>query len=223
VNRFINYLRKTVFKYFLVNKKVNCLEKKYIIAEPPLGLNPSYRNTTLEQAKSNYEWYINKLTERIEVLAHYIQSYEKYKIWVADYSPNSLDELGKWFYEYTETRQRSSKEIEEIYAISPKWFKAIEIPDYDLSNITLSFCIDISMYFSQILLNEIPELHWELCKSKSRIHNDYHQPVLVGQGKLVCNPLDLIITLAYGYSNKSKRPERLKELYVIWKDILIDY
>lgn len=196
------------------------MSAKYILITPPFDLNIKFSDTTQIQAKMYFEWYINEIHKRIEILNNYVNSNIDNKIWRCDYSFDSLDMLGEWFYRNIGTRRRTNNEINQIYEKSPKWFRSIQVPENDLSCESISFCVDISMYFGEILINEIPGVHWELYKSNRKIDINYHQPVLAGKAKLVCNTFHLIKTLAYCFMDGTKEANGLKDLILIWKNIL---
>jgi hypothetical protein len=51
---------------------------------------------------------------------------------------------------------------------------------------------------------------------------NFNLPSLSTGGRVVFNPTNLMITYAYGIARGTKKPEGLKELYEIWRDILLD-
>jgi hypothetical protein len=189
----------------------------YPIIQPPFQLK--FREMTREQAKQYLEWFQDQIPIRTEVLSHYVRSSPNYHIWEPDLKPSSLNKLGEWFVAHVKTRKRSTAEVNNIYANAPDWFKNIEIPDYDLTTETISLSMDIGIYFSEVLEKNISGLHWKLVTKPIR-SIDYQQPVLAGPGKLVFNPVHIMITYAYGISDHSKGPERLRELYEIWAYLL---
>jgi hypothetical protein len=196
------------------------MSEKYILISSPFDFSIKFSETTKIQAKMYYEWYINEIQNRVEILNNYVISSKKFTNWRSDYSYDSLGMLGEWFYQNIGTRKRTEQEINQIYDKSPKWFRSIQVPENDLSYESISLCVDISMYFGKILADEIPGVHWELYKSNRKIDINYHQPVLVGQGKLVCNPFHLIKTLAYCFMDETKKSNSLIDLYIIWRNIL---
>ncbi|MCC6146909.1 MAG: hypothetical protein IT308_05015 [Anaerolineaceae bacterium] len=195
------------------------MKKEYKIIQLPFPLR--FKEMDRSEAEYYYKWFQNQIQNRICELTHYIQSTSGFESWDSDYTPTSLDKLGVWLYEHVTTRERSKIEIENIYSKSPDWFRAIQIPDYDISFLTVSLSIDIAMYLSQVMQKNIAGLRWKMV-TKPRSSDNYQQPVLYGKGKMVFNPVNIIITYAYGIARGSKGPERLRELYDIWANILVE-
>jgi hypothetical protein len=120
--------------------------------------------------------------------------------------------LGKWFSAQVEKRPRTTDEIEGIVGQSPY---SIDTEDWELTGRTISLAIDVGMYFGQVLLRNHGSLKWEQpLKNKKFI--DYGQPVLTGFGAMPFNPVQMMITLAYGLIRKKHTGRRLRELYDIW-------
>jgi hypothetical protein len=193
------------------------MEADYRVIKPPYPLN--FREMSREQAKEYFDWFKSQIPIRNEKLAKYVQSTPDFQEWKDNFTPQSLDNLGKWFYNHVEIRKRSKEEILAIYSNSPDWFSNIDIPDYDLSSASISLAIDVGMYLSRVMEMNVPELNW-IMVTRPKKDVDYQQPVLSGQGYQVFNPVRIVLTYAYGIARKSKGPERLRELYEIWLNIL---
>jgi len=80
--------------------------------------------------------------------------------------------------------------------------------------------MDIGMYLSQVLMKNVPGLRWEHPLGSPKFV-DYGQPVLRGSGRVPLNPVDILVTLAYGLARKTKSGQRLRELYGIWSHKLV--
>lgn len=175
----------------------------------------SFRDMDIKQASEYFSWFISQIPIRVTELTKYVQSALEYEKWEADFTPESLDLLGKWFCEHVKTRQRSSEDIETIYANSPEWFRNIQIPDNDLSQVTVSISFDVGVYLSQVITTNVKGVRWEIV-SKPKKDINIHQPVLSNGGYLVFNPVGIVITYAYGIVQGTKGPNRLRELYEFW-------
>lgn len=189
--------------------------KEYSIIELPIY--PDLKNRSKEDLKEYYEWYINIMPERLKQLSSVINANKSYISWKADYSPNSLEKLGKWFFENVEIRNRNENEIKNIYENSPIWFQKVNINKWELSDRTFSLAIDIGMYITKTFLenNKVLKMTHRLIGRKDDIC--YGQPVISGfKNKMEFNPTHIIITLAYGFADKTKNSSRLKEVYDIW-------
>jgi len=180
-----------------------------------------FQDLDRSDAKKFFDWFQEQIQTRTDVLALYIHSTPGFENWEKDFSPQSLEILGTWFCQQVTTKKRSEKEIEDIYSKAPDWFKTIQVPDVDISAVTVSISVDIAMYLSQVMQKNVAGLQWKLITSP-RSSVNYHQPVLAGKGKMVFNPINIIVTYAYGIIRGSKGPERLRELYDIWANILVN-
>ena len=185
----------------------------YSIIQPPFMLK--FREMSKKELKEYNEWFHQVMPERIQILTSAIKSTTGYENWEPDCSPESLEPLGEWFLAQVETRPRTQDEIDTIQDRSKF---SINIPGEDLDNKTFSLSIDIGMYVSQVFLKKNPALEWsQLFGNKKSI--DYGQPVVIGFGASPFNPVHMMVTLAYGFSRKSKTGGRLREIYDIWSQL----
>ena len=190
---------------------------EYDVIQPPFTLE--FRTMSTEEATNYFNWFMGQIPIRIKVLEQAVQSTAGYEDWQADYTPASLEKLGQWFCEHVETRKRTEDEKEAIYSKAPEWFRSVEIEDWELTNRTFSLAIDIGMYLSCVLEKNVPGLKWELVR-KPKNDVDFQQPVLVGTGKLVFNPVRMLVIYAYSLADNTRGPEGLKELFDTWQSRL---
>lgn len=191
---------------------------KYEIIQPPFTLK--FRVMSKVEANNYFNWFLDQIPVRINVLEQAVQFTPGYEDWRADYTSESLGKLGKWFYERVETRQRTEGEKVDIYGKAPDWFRNVEVQDWELTNRSFSLAMDIGMYLSQVLVKNLPDLQWMLVE-KPKNDMDFQQPVLKGTGRLVFNPVSTMVTLAYGFARNNKSPDRLREIYDIWANLLV--
>ncbi|OHD72646.1 MAG: hypothetical protein A2355_15975 [Spirochaetes bacterium RIFOXYB1_FULL_32_8] len=189
--------------------------KEYEIIQPPFT-TLCFKEMSKEDLKKYYKWYLDIMPKRLNLLIDVVKSFKDYESWKSDYSPESLEKLGQWFYENVETRKRTGEEKDDIYSKSPDWFKTVEIQDWELTNKTFSLSIDIGMYLANVFLKNNYSLKWDHFTKGKKIDIDYGQPVLIGFGSDTFNPTHISITLAYGLARKNKTGNRLKELYDTW-------
>jgi hypothetical protein len=185
----------------------------YPIIQPPFTL--VFREMSKKELKDYNEWFHKVMPERIQILTFAVKSTPGYENWEPDYSPESLEPLGEWFFAQVETRPRTSEEIDAIQNQSKF---PINIPGEDLTNKTFSLAMDIGMYVSQVFLKHHPALEWSHPFGNKK-SVDYGQPVLISFGASPFNPVHMMVTLAYGFSRKSKTGGRLRELYNIWSNL----
>lgn len=187
----------------------------YKIVSPPFTLE--FREMTKKELKAYYEWFMSVMPGRIEMLIETVRSTSTFQEWIPDYSPDSLQDLGRWFVLNVQTRKRTAEDKERIYGRAPKWFQNIEVSDYELTNRTFSLAIDIGMYMSQVFLKNNPSLKWRHCMQQTI---DYGQPVIAGFGKLDFNPVQMIVTHAYAIARRTRNADGLRELYNIWTKLI---
>jgi hypothetical protein len=186
----------------------------YPIIQPPFTLK--FREMTKKELTAYNEWFHKVLPERIQILTAAVKSTPGYQQWESDCSPESLESLGEWFFEQVEIRPRTQEEIDTIQTRSK--FQ-IDVPNEELTNKTFSLTMDIGMYVSQVFLKHHLSLQWtQQFGNKKSV--DYGQPVLSGFGKMAFNPVHMMVTLAYGFSRKSKTGARLRELYDYWSKLV---
>mgnify|MGYP006966082550 CR=1 FL=1 len=190
----------------------------YFIIDPPLIV--PFSEMTKIQAKKYFNWYKGQIPSRIAQLTKLITSTNGYENWHCDYSPDSLNDLGIWFMNHVEMISKTEQELSD-YDNIPEWLRSIiSIETETITNRTYSLCVDIGMYFCQVLIKNIGGV--ELILSKSKRHDDinFNQPVLVGNKNLEFNPSHIMQILAFGFAKKTKLSNRLRELFDIWKNDL---
>jgi len=182
----------------------------YQIIQPPFTL--VFSEMSKKELKNYNEWFHKVLPERLQILVSAVQTTPGYEQWNPDFSPQSLEILGKWFLGQVETRQRTRDEIEEIEGRSSF---SMNFSDQELTNRSFSLAIDIGMYLSQVFFKNHQSLKWSQPLDNKR-SADYGQPVLLGLGAVPFNPIGIAVTLAYGLVRKSRTGRRLRELYDHW-------
>jgi hypothetical protein len=185
----------------------------YQIIQPPFTLR--FREMSAREAESYFNWFMGQLPTRIQVLEQAVRSTPGYQDWRADCTPDSLAQLGEWFCEHVETRERTEEEKEAIYSASPELLRGMGVGSRELTNQTFSLAIDIAMYSGEMLARSIPGSKWAMMRGP-RNNISFHQPVLAGRGRLVLNPVQVMVTYAYGAASGTRGGESLRELYDIW-------
>jgi hypothetical protein len=191
---------------------------EYKNIQPPFTLR--FQDMSREKAEAYFAWFMDQIPVRVSALEQAVQSTVGYEDWRANYTPESLEKLGQWLCEQVETRERKKVERETIYSRAPAWFKNVEIEDWELTNRTFSLALDTGMYFSRVFEENLSGVKWVMVK-KPRNDADFQQPVLVGTGRLGLNPVRILVTYVYGIARRSKGPERLRELYNTWANLLV--
>ena len=189
--------------------------KKYQLVSPPFSM--CFSDMSQLELREFYHWYISIIPQRIQVLAEAVKMTSGYENWEADFSPDSLEPLGRWFAQTLKTRPRTREEKEEIYAYAPDWFKHVRVGDETLTTQTLSLAFDMGMYVGQVFLTNHPRLKW-FHELRRKDDINYGYPVIAGFMKGICfNPTQMLRV----YARKLMHPENqssLKDLYKIWTE-----
>ncbi len=180
----------------------------YAIIQPPFTLK--FEEMSKKDLEAYRTWFHQVIPERLATLTKAVKGTPGYQNWEPDLTPESLDRLGRWFEHQVETRKKSAEEIEETRS---KLTFPIDIPEEELTNKSFSLAMDIGMYFSQVILKNLPGTRWDQpLKNKKFI--DYGQPVIMGFGTVPLNPVGVAVTTAYRISRR--KPAHLRELYETW-------
>ncbi|TAV82673.1 hypothetical protein [Rhizobium leguminosarum] len=185
----------------------------YELINPPLPLE--FTALSKQALKQYYNWFLDVMPLRIKLLEEAVRA-EAHPGWVADLSPESLVDLGDWFSNQVAIRPRTP---EELKAIQAKLAFPMEVPAYDLDNKTVLIAIDVGMYFGTTLMKNNNTLRWDQ-KIGSKKFADYGQPVIVGFGAAILNPVRIATMLAYGIADRSKTGARLAEVYKVWASMV---
>ncbi len=187
----------------------------YTMIAPPTSLR--FREMEPKELDRYYAWFLASIPGRIEALSAHVRTSGPFSSWVPNRSPESLGPLGEWFAQRAVVRPRTPEEIQGIYAKGPDWFRQVEVPGEELTEETFSLAMDIGMYLGEVLRQSAPKLQWTILKGNKR-EADYGQPILQPfKGGVVCNPVRLAITLAYGLVDGTYKGTRLRELYETWR------
>lgn len=186
----------------------------YTTIQPPFTLK--FSEMSKKELKDYFDWFQSILPRRLDELARAVKQTPAFESWQPDLTPASLDLLGDWFAAQVETRPRTQDEIQEIESRSTY---PIEIAGDELTNRTFSLAMDVGMYLSKVFLKNHPSLRWDQLFGNKKFV-DYGQPVLNGFGDVPFNPVQILVTLAYGVASKKKTGNRLRELYDIWSKLI---
>jgi hypothetical protein len=176
---------------------------------------PELFKLSREDLKKYNDWFVAVIPERIGVLESAVKKSPGYANWIATFDPSSLRELGDWFVSKARVRDRSEVELKEI---KERLLFDMSVSDKELTNETVAIAIDLGMYFGSILLKKHPKLHWGY-KADNKKFVDYGQPIIVGFGLAVLNPVRIAVNFAYGITEGTKSAERLCQLYKYWADL----
>lgn len=185
---------------------------RYEIIQPPFTLE--FAEMSRPELEDYGKWFHEVSPDRIAELAGAVASTPGYEDWIPDRSVRSLSSLGRWFATQVQTRHRSDEEMQEIRQRSEV---PIEVEGHELTNFTFSLAMDIGMYFGQVVAANLPGTQWAQ-PLKNKRFADYGQPVLMGFGTTPLNPVQLVVTFAYGLVRGSQTGDRLRDLFDYWSE-----
>ena len=169
-----------------------------------------------KQAAEFYEWYINQINERITILQETVKE-DRFTV-ILDYSVESLIPLWEWYENKITYRKIESSELESRNNRYPEWMKDF-IPDTELSWETLMYCMDIAIYFAEVIIKHNSTIHWG-CFTKPRNRTKVNQPVLLGfKHDMDLNPR-LIVENCTRRSGKEKKKTRVYDMYFTWLEYI---
>lgn len=186
----------------------------YEIIQPPYPMQ--FTELAKAELKEYYSWFIGEIPTRVEILKGAVRNTGGFENWNADYEPASLIGLGNWFSSQVRIRPRTQEEVE---GIESRLRFPLEIPNYELDTKTTSLSIDLGMYFGSVLIRNHCGLRWDQ-KITSKKFADYGQPVVVGFGAAILNPVRIVMMLAYGVADGSQSGNRLEQLYKVWSNMV---
>lgn len=183
----------------------------YDIVKPPFEKN--LRDMSRIELKQYFQWFIDVLPQRMDVLEDAVRRTPGFDQWCADYTPSSLAPLGHWFTTQVETRSRSEADLEKT---KEQQVFPFDVAGDELTNRTFSLAMDIGMYLGQVFLKNHPSLSWTQDISDKKLI-DYGQSLVSGFGSVPLNPVSIVVVLAYGLASEKKTGDRLREIYDIWQ------
>ena len=153
------------------------MECNYREMQVPFTLVP-FEEMNRKQAMQYLNWYVQVMDERIAYLANHV--HETGGDVIFDYSPESLDPLWEWFMPRVKLVPMSEeKRKEEMRGIKPWMVEDMPELGLEISSYTWRVMYDITAYCGQVIVKNIPELHWG-CLSKPKSLVGVNEPRLLG-------------------------------------------
>lgn len=170
-----------------------------------------------EELKLYGVWFKENKVKRIANLLESVKATENFENWNADFTQNSIIELGKWFKENTQTTKLSEQEFKAKRAQVPDY---IELDDWDLSIKTRSIIVDIGIYFGEVFINKYSQLKWKQHFSKIKRDVNNGHMIIPNFGKMELNPILVVLSVGWGFARKTKDENSLYDLFLVWEKYL---
>ncbi len=192
----------------------------YNINQPPFSVQ--FDEMSKKELRGYFDWYQSVMPQRIQELTNFVRSTPGFTEWASDYSPESLKPLGEWMVIKVEQRERTPDEIRKIQ--ESQGARGVQfpigVPHWELTNRTFSIALDVGMYVGETFRKNYASVHW-MQDLANRKYMEYGHAVLAGFGPAVqFSPTQIMITLFYGMARKSKRGDRLFEIYEYWAQLI---
>jgi len=190
----------------------------YELVKIPASFKNDFFKMSKKEAKEYLDWFTAIVPSRMSILNDYLLDY--CPVWESSYSRESLSLLSEVFPQMVSSTGMPNEKQSGKKMFIKGAFKKIEItPDKGLSNLTVSFCFDVAIYFGECLRLAC-NLPWELnVDSKKNIN--YGQPVLKKTGSPVeLNPRLIVENLAHKVLEGDLPDKQLVLLYDNWKKLL---
>lgn len=205
----------TIKKYIRFLKDV-----RYDLLIPPHG---SYMQMTPQQAKENFEFFMEHLPERVEYLRNRCAHDLKISVDKLDYSPESLILIWKWFLKTARTEKTPKEQLEKMKE-GAKIFGESYINREQLTVTTHFIVRDIAMYVGQCYILNYPNLCWSYKSSKIKNDVTGNQPMIMGfhmtfngkEGDVSFFPIHMVGVQAGNIIRHSQNDTDLYNVFVKW-------
>lgn len=184
---------------------------KYEMMIPPFD-RVEFIDMNKKQAQEYFEWYIGQIDYRISLLLNNIK--EDGIDTNFDYSIESLIPLWEWYERKISYRKIDESEYQLRISKHPEWMKDY-IAETDLSWETLMYCMDVALYFAEVMIRHNDNIKWGFF-TKPKNRSGVNQPVLLGfKYDMDLNPR-LIVENCTRRSGKEMLKTRLYDMYFTW-------
>lgn len=181
-----------------------------------LPIDYKFSTKSKKELKLYEQWFWENKDKRISELFHLVSSTMGFENWVADFTPDSLKELGSWLKQNTETEKIPEEEFKKKRAEIPAY---IEVGDRDLTIKTRSFLVDAGIYFGEVFIHTYPNL--KLDQYFSKLRNDNNQGhMVVDLGKKKLNPIWILYIIGLGFADTSEDELSIFNTFNIWSKYL---
>ncbi len=180
---------------------------------PPPGIPASREARTKQQVKAYFAWFMSERATRVAVLESEVRKHPGMAEWSADFSPQSLVALGEWLAATVAIRKLATPFLP---ANGPVGMPATE---WELAGETFTRCFDVGIYFGDVLVHAQAG-DWVSSHALSMRSINYGDALVKGVRPTPCNPVRLMVTLAYGIVRKTRTSADVERLYHVWAEIL---
>lgn len=184
---------------------------QYEMMIPPFE-RVGFKEMDKKQAKEYFDWYLGQADYRVSLLLNAVKEDGVDNDF--DYSVESLIPLWEWYEKKISYRKLDESEYQLRISKYPEWMKDY-IAVKDLSWETLMYCMDVAMYFAEVIIRHNETIKWSYFTNPKN-KADVNQPVLLGfKYDMDLNPR-LIVENCTRRSAKERLSTRLYDMYYTW-------
>ena len=186
----------------------------YTLMIPPF-LMEEFDKLSKSKAKQHFEWYINQIPSRLNLLHDYYSESCKTKNQL-DFSKQSLVLIWDWYIKNVELIEKLNSEIEGEKAIIPNWMHET-ITQTKIATKWKSIAHDIGLYFATSLIKGNNSLKWDIVYTPKNFIS-VNKPIVSGfNSKLILDPAIIINNLSNKCIDNSADKEDLLNIYNYWQ------
>ena len=192
-----------------------------LIRIPAFASKKSFKSFSESDIKNYFEWFIDILPERVDVLKKYAESEDlEFDL---NFSRDSLLYLYYWFSSKIQLRQRNKQEILELdnnFKKTPLLSKVLSSEGMTLNENSASICFDMGAYFAKCIQCEFVDLNW-IAVRQPKSDVDFGQPILKSaNSEFKLNPRRVMESFAYKISEGEYDQNELTDLYDYCANVL---
>jgi len=188
----------------------------YPLMDPPMGA-VSYSEMTKKQAQEYFNWYVQEIPVRINILMGAIEASGVQNMEQFDLTSESLNPLWAWLKERIKTTPKSQEKMNELRNTLPSWILE-DVSNWELDTGTLTLAVDVSLYFAEVFLRKYPHLQWDF-KSKPKSDAYLNKPVVTGFKRGGLHPPTVVTNLCRSYV-EGKQDKNLVSLFEVWSKFI---
>lgn len=188
----------------------------YLLMQPPFEVK-SFKEMSKKEAEIHFDWYVNEIPSRLELLEKtYRELINEVEI-VLDYSPESLIKLWRWYINNAKIEEKSDEQKKLEMDQYPEWVR-INLSSQKISIDWMAIAMDIAIYFSEVFIKDHGKIKWGIV-SKPKSLAYVNKPVLVGfKGGLDLDSTNLVRVLTSKIIDGDKDENSLLKIYRTWSE-----
>ncbi len=174
---------------------------------PNLDCKLELRLQSKEYLKAYAKWYFEQYESRLNYFINYVKSCKGFEDWNADFSLESLKDLGKWLVPRVEREYLTEAEFE----LKQSKYR-FEVNNWELSERTHQIAFDISLYSIEVLKNLNKSFIVKQYLPNSTRDLSRGQICVFGESKMEYEPRNVSTVLCYKVANKNNDPIKLVDV-----------